>query len=147
MARAQQHLGADTASRILDIGEELVQTRGFNGFSYGDVAADLKITTATLHYHFPGKAELGRALIARYAVRFFDALSAIDARHSGAPARLQAYAELYATVLRERRLCLCGMLASEYNTLPEPMRDAVIQFFDENELWLTRVMEDGSEMG
>jgi TetR/AcrR family transcriptional repressor of nem operon len=33
-----------------------VQIRGFNGFSYADVAGELSLTTASLHYHFPGKA-------------------------------------------------------------------------------------------
>ena len=28
----------DTATRILDVAERLVQVRGFNGFSYADVA-------------------------------------------------------------------------------------------------------------
>jgi TetR/AcrR family transcriptional repressor of nem operon len=147
MVRAQQHVGTDTATRILDVAEELVQRRGFNGFSYADVAAELKITTATLHYHFPGKAELGRALITRYSARFSDALSGIDARLPDAPAKLQAYVNLYAAVLRERRLCLCGMLAAEYNTLPQPMRDAVVRFFDENEAWLSRILNEGREGG
>ena len=60
----------DTAVRILDVAERLVQVHGFNGFSYADIAADLQITKAALHYHFPGKAELGEALIVRYAERF-----------------------------------------------------------------------------
>ena len=34
----------DTADRILDLAERLVQTRGFNGFSYADVAGDLGVT-------------------------------------------------------------------------------------------------------
>ena len=106
--------------------ERLVQVRGFNGFSYADVAAELSITKASLHYHFPGKAELGEALIERYAARFAAALAEIDARGADAPAKLDAYAGLYADVLRGQRMCLCGMLAAEYQTLPEPMRDAVI---------------------
>ena len=60
---------ANTRSSILDVGERLVQVRGFNGFSYADVAAELSVTKASLHYHFPSKAELGEALIARYAER------------------------------------------------------------------------------
>jgi TetR/AcrR family transcriptional repressor of nem operon len=59
-----------TAQRILDIAEGLVQTRGFNNFSYADIATELGITKASLHYHFPGKAELGQAIVARYAKRF-----------------------------------------------------------------------------
>ena len=50
---------ADTADRILDSAERLVQVRGFNAFSYADVARELGITKASLHYHFAGKAELG----------------------------------------------------------------------------------------
>jgi len=137
----------DTATRILDIGERLVQIRGFNGFSYADVAAKLGMTTAALHYHFPGKAELGRALIARYTERFGEALAEIDATVPGAPAKLAAYARLYADVLRDRRMCLCGMLAAEYQTLPDPMRDAVIAFIDANEAWVEKVLSDGAREG
>lgn len=137
----------DTASRILDSAERLVQVRGFNGFSYADVAGELGVTKASLHYHFPGKAELGRALIARYAGRFNVALADIEASVPDAPGRLSAYADLYATVLRDQRMCLCGILAAEYRTLPEPMREAVIRFFDENEAWLERVLEEGRLAG
>jgi TetR/AcrR family transcriptional repressor of nem operon len=136
-----------TAERILDIAERLVQQRGFNGFSYADVAAELHITKASLHYHFAGKAELGEALIVRYAARFLEALAAIDARNGDGPAKLDAYAGLYADVLRAHRMCLCGMLAADYETLPKPMRDAVIRFFDDNEAWLQRVLEQGRAEG
>jgi TetR/AcrR family transcriptional regulator, transcriptional repressor for nem operon len=139
--------GQDTASRILDVAERLVQVRGFNGFSYADVAAELDVTKASLHYHFSGKAELGEALIVRYTERFAEALRAIDAQAAGAPAKLEAYAGLYAEVLRGRRMCLCGMLAAEYQTLPEPIRDAVIAFFDHNEAWLEPVLEQGRDEG
>jgi TetR/AcrR family transcriptional regulator, transcriptional repressor for nem operon len=132
-----------TRDRILDAAGRLVQTRGFNGFSYADVAAELGVTKASLHYHFPGKAELGEALIARYAERFTGELARIDAERLAPTARLKAYAALYADVLREDRMCLCGMLAAEYETLPPRMRDAILDFFDHNQGWLRAVMEDG----
>src|SRR4051794_10729426 len=90
----------DTALRILDVAEQLVQMRGFNGFSYADVSAELGMTKAALHYHFPGKAELGEALIARYTTRFAQALSTIEAEPSSATAKLEAYLGLYVDVLR-----------------------------------------------
>jgi len=125
-----------TAERILDIAERLVQTRGFTNFSYADIAAELGITKASLHYHFPGKAELGQAVIARYGQRFPDAR-----------AKLEAYAGLYADVLRGNRMCMCGVLAGEYETLPDPMRAAVIRFFDDNQTWLVHVLDDGLQDG
>lgn len=127
--------------------ERLLQTRGYNGFSYADVAAELKLTKASLHYHYASKATMGEALIARYAARFAAALEEIEARPIDAPAKLTAYAHLYADVLRGKRMCMCGMLAAEYRTLPKPMRDAVVGFFDDNEAWLTNVLTRGREDG
>jgi TetR/AcrR family transcriptional regulator, transcriptional repressor for nem operon len=138
---------AGSAARILDVAERLVQVRGYNGFSYADVAAELGVTKASLHYHYPGKAELGEALINRYATRFEEALHGIDAECSEVPAKLAAYAALYAGVLQEQRMCLCGMLAADYETLPPSMRDSVVRFFDENAVWLERVLEQGTADG
>jgi TetR/AcrR family transcriptional regulator, transcriptional repressor for nem operon len=139
----RRHRDNGTASAILDVAELLVQTRGFNAFSYADVAAELGITKPALHYHFAGKAELGEALLARYTARFSEALEAIDARTTGAAHKLEAYAELYAQVLAQDRMCLCGMLAADYHTLPEGMRRSVIGFFDNNQTWLTGVLDQG----
>ncbi len=133
-----------TAARILDAAERVVQTRGFASFSYASVAAELNITKAALHYHYPGKAELGFALIARYATRFREALSAIDAGGGTALAKLKGYIDLYAGVLGEEKMCLCGMLAAEFETLPLPMRAEVIRFFEDNERWLESVLEQGA---
>lgn len=137
----------DTATQILDVAERLAQIRGFNAFSYADIAAELKITNAALHYHFPGKSDLGEALIARYASRFGEALQAVESGLTDAADRLDAYTELYAGVLRNERMCLCGMLAAEYLTLPVPMQSAIVGFFSENEVWLSGVLELGREQG
>ncbi len=144
---AQRHGDTDRASAILDVAERLVQTRGFNAFSYADVAAELGITKPALHYHFPGKAELGEALVDRYRTRFTQALDNIDASRIDAAHKLDAYADLYAQVLAEDRMCLCGMLAADYHTLTEPMRRAVIAFFDHNETWLANVIDQGRNDG
>ena len=138
---------ADMASQILDVAERLVQQRGFNGFSYADIAAELHVTKAALHYHFPGKAELGEALIARYGAKFAAALDALDATDLDAPSKLEGYARLYLEVLRNERMCMCGMLAAEYQTLPERMQTAVIDFFNANEAWLKRVVDQGQREG
>jgi TetR/AcrR family transcriptional repressor of nem operon len=134
---------AGTADRILDVAEALVQERGFNGVSYAHIASQLGITKAGLHYHFATKADLGEALIERYADRFAGALAAIDDSGRDARDKLGAYAELYAGVLRRERMCLCGILAAEYRTLPAPMCAAIVGFFDANERWLARVLADG----
>jgi TetR/AcrR family transcriptional repressor of nem operon len=147
MASSSSPKTASTAERTLDVAELLVQVRGFNGFSYADVARELDISTASLHYHFPGKAALGEALIARYSTRFASALERIDREITGARAKLDAYVSIYSGVLRGNRMCLCGILAAEYETLPEPMREAVTRFFEDNESWLTSVIAQGQTDG
>jgi TetR/AcrR family transcriptional regulator, transcriptional repressor for nem operon len=145
MTSQHEEDGAGTSTRILDIAERLVQVRGFNAFSYADIAKELGITKASLHYHYPGKAELGAELITRYTTRFGVALAAVDVRLDDPRAKLDAFAELYADVLRGQRMCLCGMLAAEYQTLPKTMQDAVLRFFNETEAWLARVLREGQE--
>jgi TetR/AcrR family transcriptional repressor of nem operon len=137
----------DTALRILDTAERLAQTAGFNGFSYADIARELALTKASLHYHFASKADLGRALMARYARNFAAALERIDAQGGSAPRRLGRYVELYAAVLRGDRMCLCGMLAAEHATLPEGLQGDVARFFADNEEWLARLLAAGRREG
>ena len=118
MATRTNPAATGTPQRILDVAERLVQRRGFNGFSYANVASELSVTNASLHYHFPSKAELGEALIARYTERFMAELQEIEDRVPDAPGRLAAYADLYADVLRGEGMCLCGILAAESRRFP-----------------------------
>jgi TetR/AcrR family transcriptional repressor of nem operon len=129
VVRAADQMTAGTPARILDIAERLVQIR---------------ITTAALHYHFTGKPQLGLALIDRYAIRFGAALDGLDTSCDTAPERLRGYVGIYQDVLDNGRMCLCGMLAAEYHTLPGAMRDSVLRFFDQNEHWLEDVLTQGA---
>ncbi|SPE34938.1 Regulatory protein TetR [Burkholderiales bacterium] len=135
------------ANAILDVAERLAQTRGYNGFSYADIAAKLGVTKASLHYHFASKEELGRALIGRYHKGFGSALASIDGKTVDPSRKLRRYVALYDAVIRDDRMCLCGMLAAEYATLPASMQEGLKQFFDLNERWLTAVLQEGRRSG
>ena len=143
--RSERPAPSETAPRMLDVAERLAQTRGFNGFSYADIAAEMRLTKASLHYHFATKADLGAALIVRYAKRFDEALAQIES--PDAQQILRKYVRLYESVLVRDRMCLCGMLAAEYSTLPSSMQSALRQFFDMNETWLAATLERGRAHG
>lgn len=134
---------SDTADLLLDEAQALVQTRGFNAFSFRDLARALDLTSAGVHYHFPSKADLGRALVVRYRRTFAAALADVERSSDDAADRLLGFVAVYADVLRGGRLCLCGVLASDAATLPPEVRAEVRAFFAETERWLTRVLEDG----
>jgi TetR/AcrR family transcriptional repressor of nem operon len=80
-----------TSQQILDIAQRLVQTRGFNAFSYADIANELSVSKASLHYHFASKAKLGVRLIERYEDGIERALGEIDLAGGGAAAKLRRY--------------------------------------------------------
>ena len=147
MTTAADTASDPTATRILDVAERLVQMRGFNDFSYADIAAEVGITKASLHYHFATKAELGRRLVIRYAESFAAALRRIDASSADPGRRLRAYVGLYADVLAGQRMCLCGMVAAEYATLPHPMQAAIRAFFELNESWVAMQFDQCARAG
>ncbi len=135
---------AATAARILDIAERLVQTRGYNGFSYADISAELRIRNASVHYYFPSKSDLGKRLVGRYRENFMAALAGLEVGTPDARARLRTYVGMWSSVLRDRdRMCLCGMMAADIATLPKVVRAEIRRFFEENEAWLVRVLSAG----
>ena len=138
----------DTAEQILETARELVQTRGYNAFSYADIAAEIGIRTASIHYHFPSKSDLGRELVARYRDGFRRIFREIDAQTADPLRKLELYAQAYLQVLQDRsRMCLAGMLAADISTLAPPIREEVRGFFADGEEWLARVLAEGRAQG
>ena len=138
----------DTRSALLDLAEELAQTRGLNAFSFQDLANGVGIRAASVHHHFPTKEDLGRAIMERYRVRFNESILSITTRARSPRKRLEAFADLFLETLnRGNRLCLCGMLATEYATLPPSVQREVRAFYEATESWLARVLSEGREVG
>lgn len=129
-----------TAERILDHAQERIQRRGYNAVSYGDLAEDLDLTTAAIHYHFPSKGDLGQALVARYRRASAQKRQAICDDTANLHDRLSRYATLYTDMLKTGGLCLSGVLAADASTLPKTVQHEVEAFFRDQEDWLTDIM-------
>ncbi len=138
----------DKAEQIMDLAQEMVQKRGYHGFSYRDLAERLGIRSASVHYHFPHKADLAVALLERVQEGFDEALEGIDAAGGSAPERLRRFAGLFRqTFAGGDRLCPICMLASGQETVPEPVRSRVARFWDRAIDWLEDVLKAGSGEG
>ena len=133
--------------QILDAAEAIVRSRGFNAFSYADIAAQVGSSKASLHHHFATKSDLGLELITRFTANVLDALQTIDQLHSSQLIKLREYARLYEGAFEENKMCLCGMLAAEHETLSDTMQDAINSFFDGHEIWLEQVLSAGKSSG
>ena len=137
--------GRDTRRELLDLAETLVRTRGYNGFSYRDLAEQIGIKTASIHYHFPTKGDLGEALIENEREVFARNLAQLDAAEKDPRRRLERFIQLFqaSTIGCDNRMCLGAMLAVEQETLPDAVRQAVRQLFAANEEWLAKLLEEG----
>ena len=130
--------------QILTSAQRLVQQRGFNGFSYADIAVEVGIRKASLHHHFPTKTDLGLALIEVYSERLNSVLLNISGSSLTAVAKLNAYVALYRSSLEAERMWLGGMLASEALTLDATMLPSLKRFFNRNIEWLTEILTEGN---
>lgn len=140
---------SETAEQILDLAETLIQTRGYSAFSYQDIADALGIRKASIHYHFPSKADLGIAVVNRYIDRFDAALSAVAGDQSLlSMTMLDHYTLPYLEFARAPdRVCLCGALAGEMLALPPELRARVDHFFTTHQAWLTKLVKRGVARG
>lgn len=135
----------DSAKRILDIAEVRMRQAGYNAVSYRDIAAEIGIKSASLHYHFPKKEDLGVALVKRYAENFSSHLKDRNDQLTQPKDKLAAFVKLYEIALIDHQLiCLCAVLGAEAPGLPEPVSKAVKAFFEENIDWLTKIYAEMS---
>jgi TetR/AcrR family transcriptional repressor of nem operon len=138
----------ETRSQILDVAEQLAQSRGFNAFSYRDIAQQVGIRPPSIHYHFASKDDLGVSLVERYRNNFAEGRTRIDRRAKSAGDRLRRFAGLFRnTLMHENRICLCGMLSAEFATLTPAIQKQVRLFWKDNEHWLTNTLDDGQASG
>lgn len=140
---------ARTADRIVEVVEDLMMTRGFNAISYHDVSERIGIRKASVHYHFPTKADLGEAVIKRYADKMAGATPPVDTLGEGAfrPAFETFLAVFFSVAASPAQVCLGGVLGAEFETLPDGMRREVKRFYAQSQGWLAAFLEAGRAAG
>jgi len=136
-----------TSEKILGIAQSLIVSGGYNGFSYADIASAIGIRKASIHHHFPTKADLVSMLVDRYRQQTEAGLKALQQQLSSPAEQLQAYVDFWQTCIRDASLpfCVCAMLASEMQMLPEEIASRVRAHFHNLATWLTSVLRAGVE--
>jgi len=132
---------SDVKDELVAVAQRLIQTNGFNGFSFRDIASIVGIKSASIHYHFPTKADLGAAAAAAYTQDFMEQLSKAADSESSVENLLSVYISLFRqTLLSDGKMCLCGMLGAEMASLPKEVQDEVSEFFKVNLQWLAATL-------
>lgn len=124
-----------------------MRQHGYNAVSYRDIAAEMGIKSASLHYHFPKKVDLGTELVRRYADTFHKSLESRAEKSDvgnlkAASTNVDIFIDLHRRALKDQQLiCLCAILGAEAESLPEAVTQKVREFFEANIAWLTSVFD------
>jgi len=134
-----------TREHIIRLADSLIRKRGFNAFSYSDIAAVLEIRNAAIHYHFPTKSLLGQAVIREELLR----LGEYRRGHAGLGGDLQLQ-HLVATFYHNSQrnaVCLMGALTPEFATFDPDMQVVLQQLCTAIREWVADCLEDARTGG
>ena len=139
---------ADRKSEILTLAEELLQTRGYSGFSYADLARELAVSKAAIHHHFATKEDLGLALVEHYQQELLDAHRQIDAHAADAGQALELLVEAAAEKLVQGcKVCPSGIFEAEQGAVPESLAAAARRLDESMHEWLAGLLTRGRARG
>ncbi|HEX2696129.1 MAG TPA: TetR/AcrR family transcriptional regulator, partial [Anaerolineales bacterium] len=139
---------SNTQRAILDLAESLLQEKGFNGFSYAHIATELGMKNAAIHYHFPTKEALGNAVIQRYRDRFKLWVNNARVKDLSPEKKLDWFLNIYTSTRADHgKVCLAGSLETEFNSIPDSLREQTQALSRELLAWLQSTLNEGRESG
>ena len=140
------------AQEIAGRARALLTAGGYHSFSYADLAAQVGITKASIHHHFPSKAQLVRTVVIQHREQMMEGLALLESKVDGLGgplAALNGYAEYWAKCIRTGApsFCINAMLATELPTIPEEVAAEVRAHFEGLCHWLEAVLKNGARLG
>lgn len=134
-----------TRSKIVRIAEELIRTKGYNAFSYADISKLVNVKSATIHYYFPSKSDLGVEIIKNNLSNFKGMVSAWE----GLPYDKQyvSYISYYYQGRDDDWVCIMGALSPVADTLSEDMQSELKKLASTIMEWFTNLLDNGKKAG
>jgi TetR/AcrR family transcriptional repressor of nem operon len=135
------------AEEILKSARGLLMVGGYNGFSYADISAAVGIRKASIHHHFPTKADLVRSVVAQYRAEARQGLAAATRAIADPVEQLRAYTRFWENCIRDNTapFCICAMLAAELPALPADVVPEVQGHFRDLSGWLGEVLQEAAK--
>ena len=126
-----------------------MRQRGYDAVSFGDLSDEIGIRKASIHYHFPKKADLALDLIDRYSSRLAEMRLELSQSSVTAGSALAGLIDIYRDALDQgQQLCLCVAFSAGRDSLDTRTLTLLEQFNEESLDWLetiyTRAQQDGS---
>jgi TetR/AcrR family transcriptional regulator, transcriptional repressor for nem operon len=135
----------ETEDRILQTAKTLISDLGYSAFSYADIAEVVQISKASIHHHFPTKANLVVSVLKDHREKLLQGTRLLTQQVDDPSARLRAYVQHWEGCIRNNKepFCIAALLAAELPSLPEEVRREVQQHFMELSQWIRETLEEG----
>lgn len=138
----------NTKQKIIETAIYLLRTKGYNGWSYDHISKEVGIRKASIHYHFPEKAQLVASAVREYLITFWQFANDVLASQLTSLAKLQKILDLYQkNYASQDEICLCTMLSADYKAVSPEMRDLLQNFYKKLEDWIFVVIKSGMQNG
>jgi|SRR5690606_2731552 len=126
---------------IIQLADTLIRQKGYNAFSFYEISDKVGIKTASIHYHFPAKSDLGIAVVDLH-IKNLNGL--IENLKSKSPTeKLAKFFSIYSNIQKESKVCLVGSLATDFNTLESKLQDKLKEFSELMLGWVSSFLEEG----
>ncbi|WCN11321.1 TetR family transcriptional regulator [Marinomonas mediterranea] len=130
-----------TKIAIMDAAEKAILKSGYKAMSFRDLAAEVGIKSASVHYHFPTKGDLVTAVMQRYKEEFAKRLVLPKKKKSAAQKALNKFIDGFKeTVVDQDNLSLCTVLSAEKSLLEPATLEELSAFYQLKLDWLSSVV-------
>ncbi|HZL11488.1 MAG TPA: TetR/AcrR family transcriptional regulator [Prolixibacteraceae bacterium] len=134
-----------TREKIMELGENLIRSKGYNAFSYQDISSELGIKNAAVHYYFPFKENLGTSIVKTNIQRFEEMVENMNSLRFDELQQLETFIKIYIKSHREQKLCILGSLGPDFNTLSETTKAELKRMTEIILKWLSGILLSGRE--
>ncbi|MZQ85279.1 TetR family transcriptional regulator [Paenibacillus sp. 5J-6] len=113
----------DTKKQIVRLALELIREKGFLSIGYDDLAQQLGITRAAIHYHFEKKEDLGIAVTQMMIQDLIDLDTYVSSTRLTIEEKLDHFLIKQIEPFSEKQICSISSLQSDVESLPDSVKE------------------------
>lgn len=130
----------NTEKKIIDLSLELLQFKGINGFSFADIANEIGIKKASIHYYFPTKNDLINKIIEKYGNFVIDYLKKDENIEKDLEGSLNKLVNLHKKEVSENKNILYVSLIVDRENLDDGINRNVDLLCDKIIIWIENIL-------
>ncbi len=126
---------------IIELADNLIRQKGYNAFSFYEISDVIGIKTASIHYHFPSKSDLGTAVIDYCMCNLSELIESV--KDKPADIKLDKFFTIYSKIQKDSKVCLVGSLATDFDTLDHNVQNKLKELSGLILAWVSEFLAEG----